>query len=106
MGLAYKFFFCGVPDNQHLSTPWRAYGGPLGVSRETAGTRRVGLHRLGHMFFPRSPGSPGLGRARGLLMRLLGSDLACFRGGRQVFSGLSFAVEAAEALPVLGPTCR
>jgi heme exporter protein A len=36
-------------------------------------------------------------------MRLLGSDLACFRGGRQVFSGLSFAVEAGEALVVLGP---
>jgi heme exporter protein A len=36
-------------------------------------------------------------------MRLLGSELACFRGGRQVFSGLSFAVEAGEALVVLGP---
>jgi heme exporter protein A len=36
-------------------------------------------------------------------MRLLGSDLACFRGGRQVFSGLSFAVAAGEALVVLGP---
>jgi heme exporter protein A len=36
-------------------------------------------------------------------MRLLGSDLACFRGGRQVFSGLSFAIEAGEALVVLGP---
>lgn len=36
-------------------------------------------------------------------MRLVGSDLACFRGGRQVFSGLSFAVGAGEALVVLGP---
>jgi heme exporter protein A len=36
-------------------------------------------------------------------MRLLGSDLACFRGGRQVFSDLSFAVEGGEALVVLGP---
>jgi heme exporter protein A len=36
-------------------------------------------------------------------MRLLGSDLACFRGGRQVFSGLSFTVAAGEALLVLGP---
>ena len=36
-------------------------------------------------------------------MRLLGSDIACFRGGRQVFSGLSFAVQAGEALEVLGP---
>jgi heme exporter protein A len=36
-------------------------------------------------------------------MRLLGSDLACFRGGRQVFSSLSFTVAAGEALVVLGP---
>jgi heme exporter protein A len=36
-------------------------------------------------------------------MRLLGSDLACFRGGRQVFSGLSFTIGAGEALVVLGP---
>jgi heme exporter protein A len=36
-------------------------------------------------------------------MRLLGSDLACFRGGRQVFAGLSFAVDAGQALVVLGP---
>lgn len=36
-------------------------------------------------------------------MRLSGSDLACFRGGRQVFSGLSFTLEAGEALLVLGP---
>lgn len=36
-------------------------------------------------------------------MRLLGSDLACFRGGRQVFAGLSFTVAAGEALVVLGP---
>jgi heme exporter protein A len=36
-------------------------------------------------------------------MRLLGSDLACFRGGRQVFTGLSLAVGAGEALVVLGP---
>ncbi|HLH97704.1 MAG TPA: heme ABC exporter ATP-binding protein CcmA [Xanthobacteraceae bacterium] len=36
-------------------------------------------------------------------MRLLGSNLACVRGGRQIFSGLSFAVAAGEALVVLGP---
>jgi heme exporter protein A len=35
--------------------------------------------------------------------RLLGSDLACVRGGRTVFSGLSFAVDAGEALLVSGP---
>jgi heme exporter protein A len=36
-------------------------------------------------------------------MRLHGSDLACIRGGRQVFSHLDFAVAAGEALLVLGP---
>lgn len=35
--------------------------------------------------------------------RLLASDLACVRGGRGVFSGLSFAVAAGEALLVSGP---
>src|SRR5262249_7500796 len=35
--------------------------------------------------------------------RLRGSDLACERGGRMVFSGLSFAVDAGEALLVRGP---
>jgi heme exporter protein A len=37
------------------------------------------------------------------MMRLLGSDLACNRGGRTVFSGLQLAVEAGEALAVVGP---
>jgi heme exporter protein A len=36
-------------------------------------------------------------------MRLVGADLGCVRGGRQVFSGLSFTVSAGEALVVLGP---
>ena len=36
-------------------------------------------------------------------MRLLGSDLVCIRGGRQVFSGVGFAVEAGAALLVTGP---
>src|ERR1700752_2359229 len=36
-------------------------------------------------------------------MRLVGSDLACIRGGRTVFSGLSFTVAAGEALLVTGP---
>jgi heme exporter protein A len=35
--------------------------------------------------------------------RLLGSDLACIRGGRQVFRDLGFAVGAGEALAVTGP---
>jgi heme exporter protein A len=36
-------------------------------------------------------------------MRLLASDLACVRGGRQVFSRLDFAIAAGEALLVVGP---
>jgi heme exporter protein A len=37
------------------------------------------------------------------MMRLAGSDLACVRGGRQVFRSLSFALDAGEALLVTGP---
>src|ERR1700730_1127907 len=36
-------------------------------------------------------------------MRLVGSDLACIRGGREVFRGLSFTVAAGEGLMVTGP---
>ena len=36
-------------------------------------------------------------------MQLLGFDLACVRGGRQVFSGLAFGIGAGEALVVTGP---
>jgi heme exporter protein A len=36
-------------------------------------------------------------------MRLVGSDLVCIRGGRQVFSGVGFAVDAGAALLVTGP---
>ena len=36
-------------------------------------------------------------------MRLRGSNLACVRGGREVFRGLAFTVEAGEALVVTGP---
>ena len=36
-------------------------------------------------------------------MRLLGTDLACIRGGREVFSGIGFAVGAGEALVLTGP---
>ncbi len=35
-------------------------------------------------------------------MRLIGSDLACRRGGREVFAGLNFSVAAGEALTVTG----
>jgi heme exporter protein A len=37
------------------------------------------------------------------MMRLLGADLACIRGGREVFAGLAFEVAAGEALVVTGP---
>src|ERR1700736_6836369 len=80
---------------------WWAVSGLLG---RPPATGRVGFRRLAHMFFPAVCGQPvSDGAAWGLLMRLLGSDLACFRGGRQVFSGLSFAVGTGEALVVLGP---
>jgi heme exporter protein A len=36
-------------------------------------------------------------------MRLVGTDLACVRGGRLVFTGVSFAVPGGEALTVTGP---
>jgi heme exporter protein A len=36
-------------------------------------------------------------------MRLEASDVACFRGGRQVFSGVSFTVSVGEALLITGP---
>lgn len=35
-------------------------------------------------------------------MRLSGQKLRCVRGGREVFSGLDFAIEAGEALAVTG----
>src|SRR5262249_5080813 len=37
------------------------------------------------------------------IMRLEATDLACFRGGRQVFSSVSFAIQAGEALVITGP---
>jgi heme exporter protein A len=36
-------------------------------------------------------------------LKLTGHDLACVRGGRRVFSGVSFAVAAGEALVLTGP---
>jgi len=36
-------------------------------------------------------------------MRLLATDLACIRGGREVFAGLSFTISGGQALVVLGP---
>ena len=51
---------------------------------------------------PRAARGPDAARIGGR-PRLLASDLACVRGGREVFSGLSFAVGAGEALLVSGP---
>jgi heme exporter protein A len=36
-------------------------------------------------------------------MRLSACELACIRGGHQVFAGLEFSIKAGEALLVLGP---
>lgn len=35
-------------------------------------------------------------------MRLIGTDLACRRGGREVFAGVNFSVAAGEALTISG----
>jgi len=43
------------------------------------------------------------GQLMRLMVRLLATDLACIRGGREVFAGLSFTISAGEALVVLGP---
>src|SRR5690606_5072217 len=40
---------------------------------------------------------------RDLPMELIGEDLVCVRGGREVFSGLGFRVRAGEALLLTGP---
>src|SRR5262249_30192121 len=47
----------------------------------------------------------GLHRAvgSGARMRLVADDLACTRGGREIFAGLSFWVEGGQALVVSGP---
>jgi heme exporter protein A len=37
------------------------------------------------------------------MMRIAAADLACVRGGREVFGGLAFAVGAGEALLIRGP---
>lgn len=36
-------------------------------------------------------------------MRLAGIDLDCIRGGREVFTGVSFSLQSSEALMVTGP---
>src|SRR5258707_853484 len=83
-----------------MAGEWRPVRGLLA---EPAGQRRSGFAGLPTRFSGRSRGTPGSDGRRELLMRLLGSDLACFRGGRQVLAGLSFTVGAGEALLVLGP---
>ena len=38
--------------------------------------------------------------------RLLATDLACRRGERLLFRGLSFELGAGEALQIVGPTAK
>src|SRR5262249_50202332 len=77
--------------------------GCAGGGGEKGGGGGRGLGRAGF------PGSPDLGGGAGAagerldFMRLEASDLACTRGGREVFAGLGFAVEAGAALLVTGP---
>ena len=49
------------------------------------------------------PGTVNIGNKLWPQMRLLARDLACTRGGRQVFRDLSFVLSAGEALAVTGP---
>ena len=67
---------------------FRSEGGPAEPVRRPA---RVGIRE-----FAGPTRGPADDAARG-------TDLACVRGGRQVFRGLSFAVGAGEALLVTGP---
>ena len=97
--MAYRVFFGVIPENRHSSTAWptnqdffrglfRSERGPAEPVRRPA---RVGIAN--------SPVRP----AGQPMMRLAGTDLACVRGGRQVFRGLSFTLGAGEALLVTGP---
>ena len=45
---------------------------------------------------------PGRGQAKARLMQLKGDNLACSRGGREVFAGLNFSLSGGEALVVTG----
>src|ERR1700751_3212553 len=47
---------------------------------------------------PESPEAPRRGK-----MRLLGREICCVRGGREVFSGLDFEAASGQALAVTGP---
>jgi heme exporter protein A len=42
------------------------------------------------------------GRAKDAFMRLSAANLACHRGGRDVFAGISFTVAAGELLAITG----
>ena len=65
--------------------------------------RATGDCPIGRASVPRSRAARGPDAPIRRPTRLLATDLACVRGGRRVFSGLSFAVDAGEALLVSGP---
>ena len=86
--MAYRVFFCAVPENRHLSTTWaRTTGFFRGLSERRRAAGGAGRRRRLARNAVASPTSGAGGRQ---VMRLVGSDLACFRGGRQVFAALSF----------------
>src|SRR6267154_389138 len=79
MVLAYKFFFVAVPDNQHLSTPWRAKSarpglpGPLRLPPEGrwglsfGGGRGKASQAVAQMFLRPILGRPRVGPGGGRL---------------------------------------
>ena len=97
--MAYRVFFGVIPENRHSSTTWAKNQDFFrGLFRSESGPAEPADVRLA----PRRGKSPV--RPSGQpMMRLAGTDLACVRGGRQVFRGLSFALGAGEALLVTGP---
>jgi ATPase subunit of ABC transporter with duplicated ATPase domains len=97
--MAYRVFFGVIPENRHSSTAWptnqdffrglfRSEGGSAAPVRRPA---RVSIREFAGPI--RRPADDAPRR----------HDLACVRGGRQVFRGLSFTLGAGEALLVTGP---
>src|SRR5450432_2990691 len=66
MVLAYKFFFCGVPDNQRLSTLWRGKWRTVSgrSERPPRGQSKPAVADLPTCFFSRSRGRPAFGPGR------------------------------------------
>jgi heme exporter protein A len=69
--------------------------GALKLWMDHAEHRPIAFYPFGHIRYEKP--------RRDRLMELIGWDLVCVRGGREVFSGLGFRVCAGEALVLTGP---